>query len=61
MSQKRSTEYITMHFKNKYYTFEDVIDLRRKIVGVMADDMVLKKQYIPYTGMLPNSYWYNWG
>lgn len=59
MSQKRSTEYITMHFKNKYYTFEDVIDLRRKIVGVMADDLVLKKEYNAYNGSIPNSYWYN--
>jgi DNA-directed RNA polymerase beta' subunit len=59
MSQKRSTEYITMHFKNKFYTFEDIIDLRRKIVGVMADDLILKKQYIPYNGMIPNNYWYN--
>jgi len=59
MSQKRSTEYITIHFKNKYYTFEEVIDLRRKIVGVMADDLILKKEYNTYNGALPNSYWYN--
>jgi DNA-directed RNA polymerase beta' subunit len=60
MSQKRSVEYITMHFKNKYYTYEDVIDLRRKIVGVMADDLIMSKEFKTYTeGYIPKDYWYN--
>jgi DNA-directed RNA polymerase beta' subunit len=60
MSQKRSVEYITMHFKEKYYTYEDVIDLRRKIVGVMADDLIMSKEFKTYTeGYMPKDYWYN--
>jgi DNA-directed RNA polymerase beta' subunit len=60
MSQKRSVEYITMHFKNKYYTYEDVIDLRRKIVGVMADDLITTKEFKTYTeGYTPKDYWYS--
>lgn len=60
MSQKRSVEYITMHFKNKYYTYEDVIDLRRKIVGVMADDLIMSKEFKSYTeGYMPKDYWYS--
>jgi DNA-directed RNA polymerase beta' subunit len=60
MSKKRSVEYITMHFKNKYYTYEDVIDLRRKIVGVMADDLIMSKEFKTYTeGYMPKDNWYS--
>jgi hypothetical protein len=60
MSQKRSVEYITMHFMNKYYTYEDVIDLRRKIVGVMADDLIMTKEFKSHTeGNTPKDFWYN--
>jgi len=60
MSQKRSMEYINLHFKNKYYTFEDVIDIRRKIVGVMASDLIYTKEYRKYNENLPpNDYWYS--
>jgi hypothetical protein len=60
MSQKRSVEYITMHFKNKYYTYEDVIDLRRKVVGVMADDLIMTKEFKSYSeGYTPKDYWYS--
>jgi DNA-directed RNA polymerase beta' subunit len=59
MSQKRSVEYITMHFKNKYYTYEEIIDLRRKIVGVMAEDLILSKEYKDFSnGVLPDDFWY---
>jgi DNA-directed RNA polymerase beta' subunit len=59
MSQKRSVEYITMHFKNKYHTYEEIIDLRRKIVGVMAEDLIFSKEYKDFSNtMLPDDFWY---
>jgi hypothetical protein len=52
MSQEKKIETTSIHFKDvarakKYsgYTFEEVLDLRRKIVGVSVKDLILKQTF----------------
>jgi hypothetical protein len=45
VSQKRKYENMFIHFKDKYMSFEDIIDARRKIVGVSVQDLILSKEY----------------
>jgi hypothetical protein len=48
MSQKRLFESTYIQFKDPYLSFEDVMSLRRKLVGITIDDLVKTKEYIPY-------------
>jgi hypothetical protein len=45
MTKKRKHESTTIHFRRKDLTFEDVIDLRRQIVGVSIASLLSKKSY----------------
>lgn len=57
MSQKRSYESTYIQFKEKYLSFEDAINLRRKLVGITIQDLVKTKEYIPYNSEQEPSYY----
>jgi hypothetical protein len=71
VSANRKIEFTTFHFNNKYLSFEDVLELRRVLVGVTVKDLLKtnptihdsfrtdpygNKTYIPYTS---RGWWYN--
>lgn len=49
MSQKRSVENATLHFVDKNLTFENVLELRREIVGVTVKDLLRESPKIMKT------------
>jgi hypothetical protein len=58
VSVKRKNENIKLHFKNKDLTFEDIIELRRKIVGVNVEDLILEKEYFDFSeDLFRENYW----
>jgi DNA-directed RNA polymerase beta' subunit len=50
MSVERKNESTNIHFKNKYLTFENVMDLRREIVGIKVHELLKPngKEYMKY-------------
>ena len=59
VSQKRKNENTFIHFKDKYLTFEDIIDMRRKLVGVTVQDFVSKIEFVPNDGTKIIGWWYD--
>ena len=59
VSQKRKNENTFIHFKNKYLTFEDIIDMRRKLVGVTVQDFISKMEFVPNDGSKNVGWWYD--
>ena len=45
MTKKRKHESTTIHFQRKNMTYEEVLDLRRQLVGVSLSSILLKKAY----------------
>jgi hypothetical protein len=58
VSQKRKNENTFIHFKNKYLSFEDIIDLRRKIVGVTVQDLIIDMNIEPNVESKKSNWWY---
>lgn len=59
VSEKRKQENSYIHFKNNDLTFEDVIHMRRKIVGVNVEELLKSPpKYQRYTAE-EEPYWYN--
>jgi DNA-directed RNA polymerase beta' subunit len=59
VSQKRKNENMFIHFKNKYLSFEEIIDLRRKIVGVTIQDLIIKMELEPNVESKKSGWWYD--
>lgn len=59
VSQKRKNENTFLHFKNKYLSFEEIIDLRRKIVGVTIQDFIVKMDFEPNIDSRKTGWWYD--
>lgn len=59
VSQKRKNENMFIHFKNKYLSFEEIIDLRRKIVGVTIQDLIIKMELEPNIESRKSGWWYD--
>ena len=45
MTKKRKHESTTIHFKRKNMTYEEVLDLRRQLVGVSLSSILVRKAY----------------
>lgn len=59
VSQKRKNENTFLHFKNKYLSFEEIIDLRRKIVGVTIQDFIISMKLEPNIDSKKTGWWYD--
>lgn len=57
-AKQRNVENCKIHFKNKDLTFEDIIDIRRKFVGVTVASILSKKEYKTYT-QAEEPWWYS--
>lgn len=48
VKQERSFENCRIHFKNKNLTFEEVIDMRKKFVGITVESLLPSKTFMYY-------------
>ncbi len=57
--ERRKRENVYMHFCNQNYTFEEIIDLRRELVGVTINDLIYKKSKTFLYTKEDEPWWYN--
>lgn len=60
MTKKRKHESTTIHFRRKNMTYEEVLDLRRQLVGVSLSSILLRKAYTEnVVPMHQREWWYD--
>jgi hypothetical protein len=62
VSQQRKNEYTTIHFTDKYLTYDDVLVMRSKITSVTLQDLVRNSTNIPIIDEIPphaRGWWYS--